>query len=453
MLKNILDLANLSVGIKEGTPEHKNIIDTYNTIQPLPAGYKVKYTDSWCCAFISYLFQQCGCLDLIAGGECGVERLVNKTKDAGIWIEDGTIIPQVGDIIVYDWQRKDGWADHIGIVNIVGEFMEVIEGNYDNSVKVRGVTFGDSVIKGFIRPKYSTEEKPTKKHSLGIDVSANQGNIDWVKVKNDNVEFAIIRATTRNNNVDAMMPTYVKGCIDNEIPFDFYKYSYAMTEKEAEIEAKRVLEEISKCGIKEPNGMRIWLDLEHNPQLALPQQSLINIINVYRRIWEYEGFEFGIYTGKYAYETNPELNNFLDYDIWIARYYKGYSPINFGFIPDKKYLPKLQGNKQAWGWQFTSSGKVSGIQGNVDLNEVYGKRIEMFNPIISLEYFETPTYALTILLASIGVYPSKANKELIAKANDIPFYTETIEQDLILTQLLQEGKLIKPEGIELRTKK
>ena len=452
-MKNILDLANSCVGIKEGTAEHRNIVDTYNTIIPLPVGYSVKYTDNWCCAFISYLFKQCNCLDLIAGGECGVERLVGKAKAKGIWIEDGKIIPKVGDIIVYDWQRKDGWADHIGIVNKVGDFMEVIEGNYYNSVKVRGVTFGDSVIKGFIRPKYNTEETPLTKYSQGIDVSANQGNIDWKKVKDAGVEFAIIRATTRNNNVDAMMPTYVKGCIDNEIPFDFYKYSYAMTEKEAEIEAKRVLEEISKCGIKEPKGMCIWLDLEHNPQLALPQQSLINIVNVYRRVWEYEGFEFGIYTGKYAYETNPEINNFLDYDIWIARYYKGYSPINFGFTPDKSYIPELQGGKSIWGWQFTSSGKVIGIQGNVDLNEVYGKRIEMYNPIISLEYFETPTYALTMLLASIGVYPSKANKELIAKANGIPFYTETIEQDLILTQLLQEGKLIKPDGVQLRISK
>ena len=148
------------IGTKQGDSNHKAIVDGYNSISPLPVGYKVTYTDSWCDAFVSFVFKQVGALNLVGGGECGVERHIQIFKNLGIWIEDGTVTPKVGDIITYNWdkatQPNDGFADHIGIVEKVsGTSITIIEGNIDAKVGRRTIQVGNGYIRGYARPKYS----------------------------------------------------------------------------------------------------------------------------------------------------------------------------------------------------------------------------------------------------------------------------------------------------------
>lgn len=68
---------------------------------------------------VSAAFIKAGAVDLIGGTECGVEEHVKLFKKAGIWIEDGTITPEKGDIVVFNWddatQPNDGYSDHIGV--------------------------------------------------------------------------------------------------------------------------------------------------------------------------------------------------------------------------------------------------------------------------------------------------------------------------------------------------
>ena len=168
----IINQALEYLGIKEGTPEFRKLIDRYNdTVKPLPRGYKMTYSNAWCCAFVTLVFSDCGMLDVIGGGEVSCNNLIKIAQGMGIWIEDGSIRPQPEDLVLYDWQGTDGLADHIGIVYMVGERFNVIEGNYSDSVKIREISIGDKRIRGFIRPKYSdakptvtppTVEKPTK---------------------------------------------------------------------------------------------------------------------------------------------------------------------------------------------------------------------------------------------------------------------------------------------------
>lgn len=61
----------------------------------------------------------------------------------------------------------------------------------------------------------------------GIDVSANQGNINWKTVANYGMGFAILRITEKGNVIDPTFERNYKGCIDNKIPVGVYKYSYA----------------------------------------------------------------------------------------------------------------------------------------------------------------------------------------------------------------------------------
>ena len=106
-------------------------------------------------------------VDLIGGTECGVEEHVKLFQRAGIWIEDGTITPKRGDIIVYNWdddtQPNDGFSDHIGFVeSVAGGKIVAIEGNYSDSVKRRVLNVGAGNIRGYARPKYAASTQKQK---------------------------------------------------------------------------------------------------------------------------------------------------------------------------------------------------------------------------------------------------------------------------------------------------
>ena len=155
--------------------DKRKIIDLYNSHNPLARGYKVKYTDAWCDTTVSALFISLGATDLIGGTECGVEKHIELFKKAGIWQEDGSVIPIPGWIICYNWddstQPNDGYADHIGIVEEVkGTTITVIEGNYNDAVMRRTIPIGWGYIRGYAMPKYDSKKKEVSEVGLnGID--------------------------------------------------------------------------------------------------------------------------------------------------------------------------------------------------------------------------------------------------------------------------------------------
>lgn len=154
------------IGFSEKNGKHKQIIDKYNSVKPLPRGYAVKYTDNWCDTTLSAAGIVAGMSDLI-GRECSCQRHIDIFKKLGIWNEDGSITPKPGYIIVYNWDDKtqpnDGWADHIGIVEkVVGNKITTIEGNYSDSVKRRTIAVGNGRIRGYACPKYEVAQSTTK---------------------------------------------------------------------------------------------------------------------------------------------------------------------------------------------------------------------------------------------------------------------------------------------------
>ena len=151
----VLNQAKAWIGCKESNGSHKQIIDVYNAYTPLPRNYKVKYTDSWCMAFISACFIKAG-LAALCPLECSCGNAITKAKEMGIWQENDDITPNVGDLIMYDWDKKDGWPEHVGIVESVsGSTITVIEGNKSDAVGRRTVNVGSASIRGYVQPKYS----------------------------------------------------------------------------------------------------------------------------------------------------------------------------------------------------------------------------------------------------------------------------------------------------------
>ena len=153
------------IGKSRSLGTHRDIIDLYNTQDPLPVGYRVQYDDSYCDTGLTAAFLKLDALDLIGGGECGVERHVKLFQAAGIWEEDGTIRPNRGDIIVYNWdtasQPNDGFADHIGLVeNVAGGYIYTVECNMNGGfVGRRKISVGNGYIRGFAHPKYAGTER------------------------------------------------------------------------------------------------------------------------------------------------------------------------------------------------------------------------------------------------------------------------------------------------------
>ena len=160
--KQIVALAQSWVGLKESDGSHKKIIDIYNTLNPLPRGYKLKPTDAWCAGTTSALAIKCKATDIIPV-ECSCSKLIELAKKMGIWVEADNYIPKPADIILYDWQDSGtgdnkGAPDHVGIVEYVYKnTFTVIEGNYHNAVGRRAVKVNGKYIIGYITPKYDAE--------------------------------------------------------------------------------------------------------------------------------------------------------------------------------------------------------------------------------------------------------------------------------------------------------
>lgn len=155
-------------GVKEGSIDHTKIVVTYNSIKPLPVGYKLKTTDAWCAAFLSAVAWKIG-----AGSdfpyECSASRMAKKCKPQNE--------PSLGCLVFYDWDNN-GHDDHVGVVTrIDGDTLSVIEGNSNNAVRVRKISKTSKSIRmfGYLRykPKAVGDAKAAQIEDQALDKIAH----------------------------------------------------------------------------------------------------------------------------------------------------------------------------------------------------------------------------------------------------------------------------------------
>lgn len=141
------DCAKQYIGIREGSRQHKGIVDYYNNnIRPLPRGYRVKYSDSWCAVFVSVVWDKCKAIN--APYECGCAKMLQLAKQRKLISKT----PDINHAIFYDW-GSNGSIDHVGIISGISDtHYYVIEGNYSDSVKVRTIRRDSKEIAGFCYP-------------------------------------------------------------------------------------------------------------------------------------------------------------------------------------------------------------------------------------------------------------------------------------------------------------
>ena len=190
----------------------------------------------------------------------------------------------------------------------------------------------------------------------GIDVSAWQKKIDWKKVADYGMDFAMIRITEAGNVIDGYFEANYKGATENKIPVGVYKYSYAMTITEIQSEARKVVSILNGRKLQYP----VWLDLEYHNQRTLGAESIHKLADAFRKIVEAAGYKFGIYCNVDWY-INMICSHLKKYDFWIARY-----PASDNGTVVERLRPDF-----GVGWQYSSKAVIPGISTKVDRSVFY----------------------------------------------------------------------------------
>lgn len=193
-----------------------------------------------------------------------------------------------------------------------------------------------------------------------IDVSVHQGNINFKKVKAAGIDGVVIRAGYGKGNSDGHFKENIEGAIAAGIEYiGVYWFSYAYTVEMARREAQYCNDFISPY--KDKLNLGVYFDWEYDSMNYAKKlgincnKALITDMCLYfcRKITDL-GYKAGYYLN-WDYSQN-----YID-DSKLTAYRRWYAWYNSS-EPDNCYL-----------WQYTSSGRVSGISGNVDMNELIGK--------------------------------------------------------------------------------
>lgn len=166
--QSVVDVMRGWLGWTEANGKFRQIIDLYNTQDPLPRRYPVKYSDEWCAATVTAAGMAAGLQDIIYG-ECGCGKMIALYEERGLWVEDDAYIPSPGDIIMYDWDDSGlgdnrGNPDHVGVVEqVVGGTITIIEGNKGGAVARRKLAVNGRYIRGYCTPDYAGKAEEDEK--------------------------------------------------------------------------------------------------------------------------------------------------------------------------------------------------------------------------------------------------------------------------------------------------
>lgn len=194
-----------------------------------------------------------------------------------------------------------------------------------------------------------------------IDVSGWQGDIDWAKAKADGVDGVIIRlGYGEGNNADKKAQRNISECKRLGIPFGIYWYSYADTPALAKEEGADVVAKLKQFGVN-PSDLAypVYYDLEkwtwegHQP--PTDPNVYNNIVNNWYSALQSAGYKnLGVYSYTSYLQGPLKHADIYAKTTWVAQYG---ARMGFDSFPTNSR-----------GWQYTSSGKVDGISGNVDMN-------------------------------------------------------------------------------------
>ena len=190
---------------------------------------------------------------------------------------------------------------------------------------------------------------------IGLDVSRWQGDINFQAVKDAGVEFVFVRVGSQRGvggeyYIDPKFHQNIKGFNEVGIPVGIYFYSYADSIKSAKTEAKWVVEQLKGYKVDLPVVFD-WENWSFFQEFGVSFYNLTEIAKSYLNVIEDAGYEGMLYSSK----------NYLE-NVW----YKTKYPVWLAHYTDKT---NYDGEYKVW--QLCANGRVSGINGNVDINVMY----------------------------------------------------------------------------------
>lgn len=270
-----------------------------------------------------------------------------------------------------------------------------------------------------------------------IDVSSWQGDIDWAKAKADGVEGAIIRLGFGwGNDADAKAQRNINECKRLGIPFGIYWYSYAEDASGSRQEGNDVVSKLRQFGVR-PNDLKypVYYDLESWTWTGHTPPNDPNVYNGIVNAW-YGALQSGGYQnlGVYSYTSYLQgpLNNANIYakTRWVAQYGPQMEFTAFG-TNDR-------------GWQYTSSGQINGISGNVDMSAFGNKTYSVIKRLAGSTRYDTMVSVVsegawsaggTVIVASGENYPDALSASGLAGVYGAPI-------------VLTEGNKLSPQATE-----
>jgi len=192
---------------------------------------------------------------------------------------------------------------------------------------------------------------------LGVDVSVHQGDINWQKVKESGIDFAMVRLGYRGYGtgepgLDEKYEENIIASREAGLDTGVYFFSQAITAQEAVEEAELVIESLKGLDVNYPVVFDWELISEDTARTDnVPVDTLTDCCVAFCETIKNAGYTPMIYQNKRTSIFKLDLNRLNDYDFWLAEY---------NDEPSYYYDFDM--------WQYTSSGRVPGIKGEVDLN-------------------------------------------------------------------------------------
>lgn len=202
-------------GAAEGDERHREIIDYYNTLKPLPRGYFMTYSADWCVAFAVAVAVKLKMTDIIFP-ECSCTKEIQLYKAVGRFTDDKHYVPKPGDFLIFDWNPGSGPDHWATVVRVTGDVIRTIEGNMGDKVWHRDVKIGDERIYGYCLPDYAAKagkEEPMSKfkdvpdgkwYSKPIEKAAELGLMAGIS----ETEFGLGQPVTREQLATVVVKLY-----------------------------------------------------------------------------------------------------------------------------------------------------------------------------------------------------------------------------------------------------
>lgn len=191
---------------------------------------------------------------------------------------------------------------------------------------------------------------------LGIDVSEWQGEIDWQQVKAAGVEFAMIRVGWRGSEQgvlveDTCARDNFAGASAAGVKIGAYFFSQAITSEEAVEEANYLLSFVKDWNVEMP-VVYDWEFIDAESRTGnMDPRTLTDCTKAFCDTVSAAGYQPMVYFNTNHSRENIYIRELTDYPFWLARY---------DTVLDYPYKVDM--------WQYTESGSVPGISGNVDIN-------------------------------------------------------------------------------------